>query len=432
MIILGIPGPILLLLAATVIHAQTPSMQNSRPLEEGTARQVGLSEERLSRIDMMAQQAIAEGKVPGMVALVARRGRIVYHKAFGMADPASGRLMDKDAIFRIASQTKAITATAVMMLWEEGRFGLDDPISDYIPEFKNPRVLATFNDGDASYTTIPAKSEISIRQLLTHSSGLGYGFIDSDQRMKRLYREAGIVDAWTTRDMLLDANIKRLAALPLHFHPGERYKYSEGLDVLGYLVEIVSGMSLQDYFLERIFKPLGMNDTYFYLPETKEERLVPVQKPVDGGWEKYQGSDYYDADYPVKGARSYFSGGAGLVSTAEDYAAFLQMYLNGGELNGVRLLSRTTVDTIMAHQVDDPVLKASYLGLCFNVTDERAASRGGLGSDGTFSWGGYFNTSYFADPEEQIVGILLKQTAMQLEDDTGTVFRRLVFQAVDD
>lgn len=412
------------------LAAQTAARQKSPPLiEVGHPASVGISPQRLARIDAMAESAIEKGDVPGLVALVARRGKIVYHKAFGLADVAGERPLQKDDIFRIASQTKAVTATAVMMLWEEGLFRLDDPISKFIPEFENPQVLVQFED-DLNYRTVPARSEITIRQLLTHSSGLGYGFIESEERMKLLFRKAGIIDAWTAEGVILADNMRKLAELPLHFHPGERYKYSEGLDVLGYMIEILSGLSFSEFLHTRLFQPLGMNDTYFYLPEEKAHRMVTVHRPENGRWVKYTGNEYYDADYPIKGAKTYYGGGGGLSSTAKDYATFLQMYLNGGELNGVRFLSRKTVETIMGFQME--TAKHTHHGLVFGVLNDKAVAVGGLGSEGTFYWGGYFNSQYFADPEEGIIGVILKQTRNQRSDNTSWQFRQLVMQAVDD
>jgi len=407
--------------------------KKSSPLEEASPESQGMSSERLARIDNMLNEAVSDGTIPGAVALVARNGKIVYHKAFGMADNESGRLMKKDDIFRIASQTKAVTATAVMMLWEEGRFRLDDPISKYIPEFKDPGVLKTFNEKDSSYTTEPAASEITIRQLLTHTSGVGYGFIDGDDRFKMIYHKAGINDAFTEKKVILAENIKKLGPLPLHHNPGEKYVYSEGLDVLGYLIEIVSGMPFDQFLRTRLFDPLGMDDTWFYLPEEKASRLVSVQEPKDGTWKRFPVTSY-DPDYPVKGAKSYFAGGAGLTSTVKDYATMLQMYLNGGELNGKRILSRTTVQAIMGNQNysvwgEDA---ESYYGLAFGVLTKRGAEKGGLGSEGTFNWGGYFNTSYFADPVEKTIGLIFKQTQNQKGDGTEWKFRLLVGQAVND
>jgi CubicO group peptidase (beta-lactamase class C family) len=413
-------------------QAQTKSAQHSEVLVDSKGFEVGISEERLARIDAMCLKAIEDGDIPGVVALVARKGKIVYHKAFGTSDAETKRKLQKDDIFRLASQSKAITATAVMMLWEEGKFQLDDPISKYIPEFKNPKVLdSVLTDG--TYLTKPADKEISIRHLLTHTSGIGYGVIDGDERIKKIYKDAGIIDLFTTKKITIAANIKKLAALPLHHNPGEKFTYSESYDVLGYFIEIVSGMPFDTYLRTHIFEPLEMSNTAFYLPASKENRLVAVQTNAEGKWTNYP-TTFYDPNYPITGTKQFFSGGAGLSSTAEDYAKFLQMYLNNGELNGIRLLSRTTIKVIMANQIGDlfPSNSKSIYGLAFRVQTKKGEGAGGKGSIGTFSWGGYFNTSYFADPEEQIIGILLKQTQKIKKDDTGWKFSVLVGQSIDD
>lgn len=413
------------------VNAQTKSIKSTPPLSEASPQSVGMSEGRLAAIDNMLTQSIEKNQIPGAVALIARNGKIVYYKAFGLAENETKRNLKRDDIFRIASQTKAITATAVMMLWEEGKFRLDDPISKYIPEFKNARILDTLNDADTTYSTIPAKGEITIRHLLTHTSGIGYGIIDNDQ-FRKIYQKAGIIDLFVTTPITIEENIKKLAELPLHHNPGEKFTYSLGLDVLGYLIEILSGIPFDEFLQERIFEPLGMNDTYFYLPDSKNFRLVPVQTFRDDKWVRYT-NPYYDADYPIKGSKAFFSGGAGLSSTAKDYATFLQMYLNNGELNGVRLLSRTTVQVIMANQIGDLLgdSGADY-GLAFGVLNQEGQNMGGRGSTGTFNWGGYFNTQYFADPKEKIIGILMKQTQDIKGDETGWKFRQLVGQAIDD
>jgi len=423
-----------LVIAATILNlnAQTKSIKNSPPLTESKPEIVGMSTERLERIDAICAEAIEKGEVPGIVALVARHGKIVFNKAYGLADNETGRRMKTDDIFRIASQSKAITATAVMMLWEEGKFRLDDPVSRYIPEFRNPVVLNRFHYADTSYTAVPAKSEITIRQLLNHTSGLGYGAIDGDERITMIYEKAGITDLFTTENITIKESVLKLAKLPLHHHPGEDYVYSEGLDVLGYFIEIMSGMPFDRFLRERLFDPLGMDDTWFYLPENKASRLVSVQRPVDGKWEKYPVT-FYDPDYPIKGAKTFFSGGAGLSCTARDYATFLQMYLNGGELNGVRILSRTTVDLILGnHTGHTHEGRPSHYGLAFGVLNELGELVGGRGSSGTFDWGGYFNTQFFADPNEEVIGILMKQTFDHGVDNTAWKFRQLVFQAIDD
>jgi CubicO group peptidase (beta-lactamase class C family) len=415
------------------ISAQTKSLKKSPVLTEAAPETVGISPERLARIDQMCTDAVQKDNLPGMVTLVARNGKIVLWKAYGMADVQSGKAMKRDDIFRIASQTKAITSTAVMMLWEEGKFQLDDPISKYIPEFKNPKVLKNFSYTDTSWTGEPARSEITIRNLLTHTSGIGYGEIDGDERFRLIYRKAGIVDAFTAERVTIAENIKKLARLPLHHHPGEKYTYSEGLDVLGYFIEVVSGMPFDQFLKTHIFDPLGMNDTRFYQPEEKAARVVTVQyKNSNGKWEKYP-TTFYDPDYPIKGAKTFFAGGAGLSSTIKDYATFLLMFLNGGELNGIRLLSRTTVESIMGNQTGTLYgTPDRYYGLAFGILTGNGQDKGGLLSEGTFEWGGYFNTQYFADPKEKVIGLIFKQTQGPVYDETGWKFRQLVGQTIDD
>jgi CubicO group peptidase (beta-lactamase class C family) len=239
---------------------------------------------------------------------------------------------------------------------------------------------------------------------------------------------------FTTEKITIQESVRKLAKLPLHHEPGEKFTYSESIDVLGYFIEVVSGMPLDVFLRTHIFDPLGMKDTQFYLPDHKSGRLVAVQiSNTKGQWERYPVT-FYDPEYPIKGAKSFFSGGAGLSSTAKDYAIFLQMYLNGGEYNGVRLLSRTTVEAIMSNQIgniwsDTP---EKNMGLAFYITTPQGQDKGGIGSTGTFYWGGYFNTQYFADPKEKIIGVIMKQTQGKVSDDTSWKFRQLVGQSVDD
>lgn len=422
----------IVLFVVTGLAAQTKSIKKSPVLTEAAPETVGISSERLARIDQMCADAVKNGDLPGIAALIARDGKIVFWKAYGKADNQAGRELKRDDIFRIASQSKAITSTAVMMLWEEGKFQLDDPISKYIPEFKNQQVLKSFHYADTTWTGEPVKKEITIRNLLTHTSGIGYGIIDGDEQFRMIYKKAGITDLFTTEKITIAESVKKLAKLPLHHQPGEKYTYSEGLDVLGYFIEVVSGMPFDQFLKTRIFDPLGMNDTRFYQPEEKAGRLVAVQQKVNGKWEKYPVT-FYDTDYPVKGAKTFFSGGAGLSSTVKDYATFLQMYLNGGELNGVRLLSRKTVESIMGNQTGNLFGEvARYYGLAFGVLTPEGQDKGGQGSTGTFDWGGYFNTQYFADPKEKVIGLIFKQTQGPVNDVTGWKFRQLVWQTIDD
>jgi CubicO group peptidase (beta-lactamase class C family) len=424
---------LLFILSASTLLAQTNSSQKSPSLTEGGAESVGMSAERLKRIDAMLQKSIDQNEIPGAVAIICRNGKIVYQKAFGSADNTAGRAMKTDDIFRIASMSKAVTSTAVMMLWEEGLFQLDDPISKYIPEFKNPTLLDSLNKTDTTWTTKPAGKEITIRHLLTHTSGLGYGVIDGDVRFKMMYKKAGIVDLFTTESVKIGDNIKKLAKLPLHNVPGEKYVYSEGLDVMGYFIEVISGMPFDVYLKTHIFDPLSMSDTYFYLPDAKANRLVKIQTKTDNKWTSFV-DNFYDPDYPIKGAKTFFSGGAGLSSTAKDYATFLQMYLNNGELNGKRLLSRKTIEFMMMNQVGDLLggdKSDQNYGLAFGLLTEKGVAKGGAGSVGSFTWGGYFNTNYFADPKEKIIGVIMKQTQRIDDKNNSGKFRAMVMQAVD-
>ena len=431
--ILQILACLLVFSIATDSFSQSKSQRTSASLVEASPESVGFSSERLSKLDAVFQNAINKNEVPAVAAIVVRNGKIVYLKSFGMADNQTNRALKKDDIFRIASMTKAITSTAVMMLWEEGKFQLDDPVSKFIPAFKNPTVLKSFSFKDSSYTTEPAKSEITIRHLLTHTSGLGYGIIDGDEKFKAMYKKAGIVDLFTTDSVKISDNIKKLALLPLHHNPGEKYTYSEGLDVLGYFIEVVSGMTFDEFLRKRMFEPLGMNDTFFYLPDAKASRLVSVQKPAAKGWERYSVT-FYDTDYPIKGAKTFYSGGAGLSSTAKDYATFLQMYLNKGELGGKRILSRTTIDAILSNQTGTLMggeQGDSFYGLAFGVLREMGEAKGGNGSEGTFTWGGYFNTNYFADPKEKIIGVIMKQT-QKSGDNLNGLFKQVIYSSLDD
>jgi CubicO group peptidase (beta-lactamase class C family) len=425
----------LALFVAIVSNAQTKSIKKSLPLTAAIPESVGISTERLSNVDNMIQKAIDDNLIPGAAAIICRNGKIVYHKAFGKSDVDNKRQFKNDDIFRIASQTKAITSTAVLMLWEEGKFFLDDPISKYIPEFKNPQLLLRFSSRDSSYSTKPATKEITIRHLLTHTSGIGYGIIDSDEQFKAIYKKAGIVDLFTTENVSLASNIKKLAALPLHHEPGEKFTYSESIDVLGYLVEVVSGKPLDVFFKQRILEPLGMVDTHFYLPESKISRLVTIQtKNTDGKFVKFEDT-FYKENYPATGSKTFFSGGAGLSSTLKDYATFLQMILNGGEYNGIRYLSRTTVNTMLTNQIGNLMGGENSdkgFGLGFAVLRPKGEEKGGLGNIGAFDWGGYFNTSYFADPKEKVIGIIMKQTQRIGNDPTSNQFRQMVFQSIDD
>jgi CubicO group peptidase (beta-lactamase class C family) len=403
------------------------SCSKSKVLREASPESVNVSSERLARIDKMLQQTIDSGWTAGAVGFIARDGKIVYNKAFGVSDIGTNKKMLPDDIFRIASQTKAITSIAAMMLFEEGKFLLDDPVSKYIPEFKSPQVLETYNETDTTYTAVPAKREITVRNLLTHTSGIDYAGIGSP-RMRAIYAKADIPGGFGTDKMILSDKMKTLGKMPLVHQPGEKFTYSLSVDVLGYLVEIWSGESLDQYFRKHIFEPLGMNDTYFYIPESKSSRLVQVNTEDSNRHVIEMPQDYFN--YPLlKG--TYFSGGAGLNSTTKDYAVFLQMLLNNGEYNGKRLLSRRTVELITSNQIGELNRNRNKFGLGFEITTKDGQAELGI-SEGSFSWGGYFGTTYWADPKERLVCLVFMQQSPLSYPEIQNKFKAMVYQALDD
>ena len=415
---------LLLFSAALVLHAQSVKSFTdiSRPSD------AGFSEDRLGRIDDLLKEHVKNQSIPGAVALIVRNGKIVYHKAFGYSDVEKKSSLKKDDIFRIASQSKAITSLAVMMLWEEGKFLLDDPVSKYIPAFRNPRVLKSFNKEDSTYTTEPAQRQVTVRHLLTHSSGIDYAVIGSPE-FKAIYAKAGVPSGIGNEHDVLADKMEILGTLPLKHEPGERWTYGLNTDVLGYLVEIWSGMPFDEFLKTRIFDPLGMKDTYFYLPGNRHNRLVALHGNRDGKVYKLR-SGAYDAratDYPtLKG--TYFSGGAGLSSTVEDYAKFLQLFLNKGEFNGARLLGRKTVALMLTDQL--PELDNEF-GLGFGLETDKNDFRTPA-SKGTFSWGGAFSTQYWADPEENLIGVIYTNIYNNPNGYINEKFKVLTYQALLD
>ena len=346
--------------------------------------------------------------------------------------------MRTDHIFRICSMTKPITSVAVMMLYEEGRFTLNEPVSDFIPEFKDVKVLDPPYPQDKTSppgATVAAKRPITIQHLLTHTSGLTYHWND---RLGRAYVDAVIGAGLLQQEGTIGEGVKKLARIPLLFQPGDLWEYSMADDVLGYLVEVVSGMPLDKFFRDRIFQPLGMKDTAFFLPDEKVSRLARAytyypDKGLQPILEKQvvrEGQFGYSADYPYRGPRTYFSGGGGLCSTAEDYYRFCQMMLNGGELNGVRLLSRKSVELMSQNHVQGKLQEMGY-GLGFGVTSEPKFLTE-LGSVGSYYWGGFYYTSFVIDPKEHLIAIFMGQLHPTggLNLDEKTI--RLAYQAIKD
>lgn len=420
---------VLLIVFPGAIFSQ--SFTNNLVIKPGKPETAGMSLAALKKIDSYLMSNVDSGYVPGISALIIRNGVIVYNKSFGYKDGDRKVKMQPDNIFRIASQTKAITSVAVMMLYEEGKFLLDDKISDYIPEFKNPVVLSTFNEADTTYTTVPASREITIRDLLTHTSGIGYAQIGSHQA-NAIYAKAGVTSGIGVGKIVLADGMKRLAKCPLLHNPGKEFTYGLNTDVLGYLVEVVSGMSLNDFFQTRIFKPLGMNDTYFFVPAAKKQRLVSLYTEDEKTGKavlmqpmiSIEGP--FIRDYPLTDG-TYYSGGGGLSSTMMDYAIFLQMLMNGGQYNGTRILSRNSVRMMITNQT---AAIGNTFGLGFGLTTASNAGKLPV-QEGAFEWGGMFSTGYWADPKEKLIGLIYRNIWPTSHGDNST-FKVLTYSAIND
>ena len=394
----------------------------------------GVSAERLTRIDKLLQEYVDKQWIGGATAIVVKDGKTIYHKSIGYKDIDKKTPVTNDAIYRIASQTKAITSTAIMMLYEEGKILLDDPLSKYIPEYKNPKVLDTYNEKDTTYTTVPAKREITIRDLLTHTSGIGYAQI-GNPRMNAIYYKANVWGGIGVSNIVLADKMKLMAALPLFNQPGEQWTYGLNTDLLGYLVEVVSGLNLDQFFRQKIFEPLDMKDTYFYLPSSKQSRLISLatedkeKKAIKAPATININGTFY-SDYPNSNG-TYLSGGGGLSSTAYDYAIFMQMLLNNGIYNGKRILSKTSVRMMTTNQVGALGFRnGNNFGLGFEIVTKEGSAKTPF-SVGTFSWGGMFSSTYWIDPKEKIVAQLFINQYPNTHSEIQHKFKMMVYQAIE-
>ena len=448
-------------LVATAVWAQG--------LPTVAASEVGLSDERLGRLAEVVQGYVDDEAIAGAVTLIARKGGQAHVRAYGMADRDAGTEMTPEAIFRIASMTKPVTSVAVMMLYEEGRFKLNDPVGLYLPELASLEVLTPGDSGVVEVLTpgdsgvvevltpgdtgdavgrVPARRPMTIRHLLTHTSGIGYRFLGdlgaspTQQVLSELYRDAGIADGLAEHDGTIEGLVTALGQLPLMHEPGAAFTYGLSDDVLGRLVEVLSGTTFDEFLRTRLFEPLGMVDTFFYIPGAKAHRLAALYAPnAAGGLDEVEGTVegthlIYSATYSTGEHRSYFAGGAGLSSTVQDYARFLQMLLNGGELDGVRMLSPITVDLMTRDHIGDvpagSVVQpgSAGFGLGFAIRGNPGAD-GEIGSEGAYYWSGFFNTTFWVDPKEQLLGILMTQV-FPSGSDIQERFRIMAYQSIVD
>ena len=407
---------------ASPLNAQSAATAVTKPRIES-----GFATDRLARIDQFLQGYVDKNQIAGAVALVMRDGRVVYERAVGWADKEAGRRMTTDAIFRIASQSKALTSTAILALVEDGKIGLDDAVSRYIPEFAHTTVAIK---SDTGRVIVAAKRAITIRDLLTHTAGISYG---TDSLVGPLYSAKGLGPAagwgWYTADKNepICTTIERLATLPFVEQPGEKWVYGYNTDILGCVVERAAGIPLDQFIRTRITEPLGMMDTFFFLPPEKRQRLTAVYLSDSAGHaQRAPNGPRGQGDY-VDGPRRSFAGGAGLLSTARDYARFLQMLLNGGELDGARILSPKTIDLMTTNQVAVPFRSGQGFGLAFS-TNERVGADG-LASVGTWGWGGAYGSIYKVDPKEHLVMVFMIQQ-LPNRADINSKFPTLVYQAL--
>ncbi|WP_396624920.1 serine hydrolase domain-containing protein [Luteitalea sp.] len=409
-------------------------LAGAQGLPAGAPEQSGMAADRLARITGAMQGLVDQGRVAGTVTLVARNGKVVYHEAAGRRDVEKNVPMTTDTLFRIASMSKAVTSVAVMMLVEEGKVHLDDPVSRFIPSFAKttvvvPPTAGALTAGNAG--TAPAARPITIRHLLTHTAGISYG---NGNPFEADYRAASVIGWYfADKDEPIGATIDRLAKLPMDSQPGDKYVYGFNTDILGVVVEKASGLSLADFMRTRIFEPLKMANTQFYVDPAKADRLATVYSmPKAGGSLERAPEPGMGQGHYVNGPRKSYSGGAGLVSTAIDYARFLQMLLNGGALDGARLLSPKTVELMTSNHAGTLYSNGNFgFGLGFEIT-EHVGRSGRPGSVGEYGWGGAYHTKFWVDPVEKMVVVFMTQLLPAAGSDAHMTLRQLVYGAIVD
>lgn len=413
----------LLLVAITIVFALNSF---SQVLAYQTVKSASFDYSKLALIDAEVNKYVQNHWLVGSTVIIVKDNKVVYHKGFGYANEANKTPMYENAIYRIMSQTKAITSLAIMQLYERGKINLDQNVSDFIPSFKNPTVLKEFNAADSSYSTLPAKREITIRDLLTHTSGIDYTDIGS-KNMSAIYTKAGVPSGLGKFKESLLEKMTKLGSLPLVHQPGEKFTYGLNTDLLGCIVEIVSGTTLENYFQKNIFDPLDMKDTYFNVPASKASRMPTVYTENEANQIIEWGPSFrnLNPNYPLV-PKTYFSGGAGLSSTAYDYAIFLQMILNGGKYNGKQIIAPRTAAIMISPQTDYKALGNDDFSLGFSITSEKSA-RLNARNKGSFSWGGYYGTNYWADPVDNLVVLVMTQHTPNSHGDLTNKIERIIY-----
>lgn len=425
------------LILAIVLAFAAPAL--SQPLPTVAPEDAGLSRERLQRLDAAAARLVDERSIAGAVVLVGRSGGIAHFAAYGHMDVEAKTPMRRDAIFRICSMSKPITSVAALILFEEGHFLLDDPIAKFLPEFEKPQVLAEAPTNGNAPTLVPATTPITVRHLLTHTSGITYRFLGQPV-ISDLYSKAGINDGLSECEFDLAENVRRIAAQPLIHQPGEKLSYGLNTDVLGRLIEVVAKKPLGEFLEERLFGPLGMTDTGFTVPSEKLERLPKIYR-TDRGQGVLEaladgpttiGPLVFSPSYPYRAPHRLQSGGGGLVSSAMDYARFAAMIASGGELEGTRILSRKTIELMTANHLASMEPKAPMaFGLGLSIAGDPGKS-GEIMSEGTHGWDGFYSTRFWIDLEEEMIGLVLTQTYPYNSGRALDRLQTLAYQAIVD
>lgn len=421
---------------AAALFGALPGFASTTELCPATPESMGLSSSRLAHLDAAMQDYVDSRKAAGVVAYVARGGRVVHLRGYGMADSEAARTMRADTLFRMASMTKPMTSVAALMLIEDGQLALEEPISKYLPGFARMEV-AVRDESDGSVHRVPALRPITIRDLMNQTSGIPYGLGPEFGASNPIWMEAGIAGGYyLERDQLMSDLVERMASLPLDAQPGERFVYGHNTDILGVIIEKISGQPLDVFFQERIFDPLRMRDSFFYVPPARAEHLAAVYAASADGIRRADGPEPINGQgHFVEGPRKLLSGGAGLVSTAADYGRFAQMLINGGELDGVRLLSPRGVALMTGNHVGDRFANdfaprpGMGFGLGVAVTLDPAAA-GMYGTPGSYGWSGAYYTSFWVDPEEDVVMMILTQLRPVFDTTLQARFRTLVYQSI--